>query len=73
MTTINDVLHKAWRDCAELGILLDRVDFRVVHMKIVTLGNPDLINTQMTDIDVSGKAVKGFNGTEYVSEGDHDA
>ena len=67
MTTINDVLHKAWRDCAELGILLDRVDFRIVHTNIGTLRNPDFIDTQVTDIDVSGKAVKGFNVTESAS------
>lgn len=67
MTTINDVLHKAWRDCAELGILLDRVDFRAVHTNIGTLGNPDLIDTQVTGIDVSGKAVKGFKVTESAS------
>ena len=67
MTTINDVLHKAWRDCAELGILLDRVDFRIVHTNIGTLRNPDFIDTQVTDIDVSGKVVKGFNVTESAS------
>lgn len=67
MTTINDVLHKAWRDCAELGILLDRVDFRVIHTNIGTLQNPDRIVSRMTNVDVHGQAVKCFNVTEPAS------